>query len=337
MSPDGTDVLYVAVGGDEPRLMCYAIGKDGVGEPSSFVDLPGAPADLAVSPDKRFLYADIGVDGVHQYLSFRIDAASGALERIGTPAHVGAYPCYLHVDNSGRWLLAAYYADGMVTVHAIGEDGVAGGRVQQLETAMKAHYIGTDASNRFAFTPHVGDENAIWQFRFDSRTGQLTANEPCKASPDPGTGPRHMCFHPNGRFAFSNGEQGSSVTSWALAPETGTLAALHTLSTLPDGWEGDNTCSQINITADGHFVFSCNRGHDSVAAFAVDADSGGLTALGSFPAQGTPRPLAVAADGTTLFAAGSALRSYRISASGTLDKLADLDPGPIAWILAVRT
>lgn len=332
-----TDVLYVAIAGDRPELACYDIGPDGVTSPSSTIDLPGSPADLAVSPDRRFLYADVNIDGTHQYLSFGIDAASGALHQLGAPAHVGPYPCYLHVDNTGRWLLAAYYSDGMVTVHAIGKDGVAGQRVQELKTAMKAHFISTDATNHFAFTPHVGDENAIWQFRFDDNTGQLAANEPPKASPETGQGPRHMCFHPNGRFAFSNGEQGSSVTSWAYDNTAGTLSPLQTVSTLPADWEGDNTCSQINMSPDGRFIYSCNRGHDSLAAFRVDGDGGSLTALGTFATVGTPRPLAVAPDGGTVFVAGSELRVFRATQDGRLQLLRDLNPGPVAWMLAVRT
>jgi 6-phosphogluconolactonase len=332
-----TDVLYVAVAGDRPHLACYPIGDDGIAHPATAVDLPGPPADLAVSPDSRFLYADVSIEGTHQYLSYRIDAASGALQQFGEAAHVGPYPCYLHVDQSGRWLLAAYYSDGMVTVHAIGEDGAAGAQVQQLDTAMKAHCIQTDATNRFALTPHVGDENAIWQFHFDDSTGQLSANVPAKASPEPGQGPRHICFHPNGQFLFSNGEQGSTVTSWSYDSTAGTLAPLQMSSTLPAEWQGDNSASQIGITPDGRYLYSCNRGHDSLAGFAVDADTGSLTAIGTFATVGTPRPLAIAPDGATVFVAGAELRVFRLGHGGALEKIRDLNPGPIAWILAVRT
>jgi 6-phosphogluconolactonase len=332
-----TDVLYVAVAGDEPHIACYPIGADGITEASSIVGLPGAPADLAASPDSCFLYADVDVDDTHHYLSFRIDAASGALQRFGESAHVGAYPCYIHVDQTGRWLLAAYYSDGMVTVHAIGEDGAAGERVQELKTELRAHCIVTDAANRFAFTPHVAEENAIWQFRFDAASGQLTANEPPKAVPEPGQGPRHMCFHPNGRFAFSNGEQGSTVTAWSYDANAGTLEPEQMLSTIPADWQGDNSASQISITPDGRYVYSCNRGHDSLAGFAVDGNTGKMTAVGTFGTVGTPRPLAAAPDGATVFVAGTKLRVYGVLDGGPLELVRDLDPGPVAWILAVRT
>jgi len=332
-----TDVLYVALSGDSPRLSCHAIAADGLAEPALDTPLPGAPSDLALSPDTRVLYADVNVDGTHQLLSFRIDPATGGLEPFGTPAHVGPYPCHISVDRTGRFLLGADYSAGMVTVHAIGDDGAAGERVQKLETAPRAHFIQTAPSNRYAFTPHVCDENAIWQFRFDQETGQLTPNDIPKASPGPGQGPRHMCFHPNGCFAFSNGEQGSSVTAWSYDAEAGNLTPLQTLSTLPDDWDGDNTCSQIHITPDGRFLYSCNRGHHSLAGFAVDADSGNLTSLGQFSAEATPRPPAISPDGSWLFNAGSALLSYRIDRdSGTLERVGSTELGSIAWLLAAR-
>jgi 6-phosphogluconolactonase len=333
-----TDVLYVALGGDSPRLSCHAIGPEGLG-PATETALPGAPADLALSPDGRFLYADVGVDGTHQALSFRIDPGTGALAAFGAPAHVGPYPCYISTDRTGRFLLAAYYSDGMVTVHAIGEDGAVGEQVQQLETAPRAHFIQTDAANRYAFTPHVCDENAIWQFRFDEHTGQLSPNDVPKASPDGEEGPRHMCFHPNGRFAFSNGEQGSSVTAWSYDAEAGGLTPLETRSTLPEGWDGDNTCSQIHITPDGRYLYSCNRGHHSLAGFGVDAGTGVLTPLGQFAAEETPRPTAIGPDGNWLFNSGNTpkLVSYRIEAgTGALERVGDLELGPVAWLLAAR-
>lgn len=331
------DIIYVAVAGETPHLSCRPVGADGIDAESCRIDLPGPPADLAVAPDNRFLYADVAIDGEHHYLTFAIDADTGALTPLGEPASVGPYPCHIRTDNTGRWLLAAYYSDGMVTVHAIGADGVAGARVQRLETAHKAHYITTSPDNRFAFVPHVGDENAIWQFRFDEATGQLTANDPPKVSPNPGQGPRHFCFHPQGQLAFSNGEQGSSVTTWRYDEAQGRLTPLSTVSTLPADWEGSNTCSQVSITPDGRHLYSCNRGHDSLAAFAVDAASGELTPRGTFPTVGTPRPLAIAPDGGSLVVAGTQLRVFGIGDDGRLDHVRDLDPGPVAWVLAVRT
>ena len=195
-----------------------------------------------------------------------------------------------------------------------------------------------DAANRYAFVPHVCDENAIWQFRFDAQTGQLAPNDPPKASPGTPEGPRHMCFHPNGRFAFSNGEQGSTVTAWTYDAAKGTLSPLQTESTLPPSWKGTNSASQIHITPDGRFLYSCNRGHHSLAGFRIDAGNGALISLGPFAAEDTPRPTAISADSRWLFNAGNTPRivAYRIGEGGSLQRIAHLEPGPIGWLLAVR-
>lgn len=333
------DILFVAIAGDSPRLSCYNLNADGLADAPHESRLPGLPADLALSPDGRSLYADVGEGGTHRAHTFRVDPASGALAPIGAPAHVGPYPCYIRVDGTGHFLLAAYYSDGMVTVHAIGADGVVGERVQQLKTAPCCHSIQTDAANRFAFAPHVCDENAVWQFRFDQQTGKLTPNDPPKASPGPGHGPRHMAFHPNGRFAFTNGEQGSSVTAWSYDAGAGTLAPLQTLSTLPEGWSGDNTCSQLHLTPDGRFLYSGNRGHDTLAGFAVDGDTGSMRNLGQFPAEATPRPTAISPDGGWLFNAGRTpmVVGYRIDAkTGALTRVSQTEVGPVSWLLSAR-
>lgn len=333
-----TDLLYAGVSPD-PRLSCFRIDRQTGGlDLAGDTALPGNPGAITASPDRRFLYADVTVGEVHQAHSFRIDADSGALLHIGT-SEFGPYPCHIATDRRGRFLLAAYYGDGMVTVHAIGPDGAVGGRLQLVKTALRAHYVTTDAANRYAFVPHVCDANAIYQFRFDPQTGQLAPNDPPRASPPTPEGPRHMCFHPNGRFAFSNGEQGSSVTSWAYDGAGGTLRPLQTLSALPAGWQGSNSESQIHLTPDGRFLYSCNRGHDSLAGFRVDGATGALTSLGQFAAEKTPRPTAVSPDGAFLFNAGDAstrIVGYRIAAAGALERLRAFQVGSVSWLCALR-
>ena len=221
------DVLFVATGGDTPSVVCYAVGAGGLGTAAWTADLPGQPAVLAVSPDARFLYVDLSAGGAgHQVHSFRLDPAGDPPQAVGQPAPIGPPPCFLATDRAGRFLLAAYYSDALVTVHGIRADGAAGALVQRTATARGAHCVLTDPGNRHVFVPHVAEENAIWQFRFDPATGRLEPNTVPKASPGPGQGPRHLCFHPSGRLAFSNGEQGNTVTSWAYDAAAGELAVI---------------------------------------------------------------------------------------------------------------
>ena len=332
-----TDLLITSLA---DKLTVDTIAADGSLHPLAYLGVLGSPGPLAVSPDHRCLYASINLDGRHLAHSYRI-GDDGALTPIGH-TDMGANPCHLSTDRTGRFLLAAYYSDGLVTVDPIDADGALGGqRVQRVETELKAHFIQTDASNRFAFVPHVGDANCVYQFCFDEDTGQLTPNDPPRVSPEPGQGPRHLCFHPSGRYVFTDGEQGSSVTLWDVDTETGTLSPRQTLSTLPpEGVADGNSCSQIHLTPDGGFVYAGNRGHHTIAGFRV-ADDGSLSPIGRVAADPNPRPMAISPDGGTFFAGGTSdpgrLIAWRIDPqSGELASPTYYDCGPVSWVISLR-
>src|ERR1051326_8414123 len=157
-----------------------------------------------------------------------------------------------------------------------------------------AHAIPTDPSNRFAFVPHIAriqdnvlepprdnpGPNVILQFRFDAETGRLSPNSPFRVEPSERLGPRHYCHHPNLDIIYFSNEQGCSVTAYRLDRSTGKLIAVQTIATLPQGFTGRNTCSQIHLTPSGQFLYVGNRGHNSIAGFAVDATTGQLTPAG---------------------------------------------------------
>jgi 6-phosphogluconolactonase len=238
----------------------------------------------------------------------------------------------MSVDRTGRYLLAAYYGAGLVSVHAIGEDGtLASVPVEWRTTAPKAHCIQTDPSNRYAFVPHVVPSNAIWQFSFDDRTGHLAPNDPPQVVPEGKVGPRHFCFHPQAHTLYAVNEQGSSVTAYRLQGAMGTLSPLQTLSTLPEGFEGSNSCAQIHISPSGRFLYAANRGHDSIACYTIDAATGLLTAAGQRRTEKTPRAFAVDPSGRYLYVAGldsGRLAAYRIDARrGTLAHVETRDIG----------
>jgi 6-phosphogluconolactonase len=165
----------------------------------------------------------------------------------------------------------------------------------------------------------------ILQFRFDAQTGRLTPNSPFRVEPTERLGPRHYCFHPTLDLVYFSNEQGCSVTAYRLHKATGILSAMQTATTLPDGYTARNTCSQIHLTASGKFLYVANRGHNSIAGFAVDAGTGHLAPIGHTATEAVPSAFSLDPSGTFVFAAGTVsghLASYRINAeTGVLTPL----------------
>ncbi|MBV8737511.1 MAG: lactonase family protein [Alphaproteobacteria bacterium] len=347
------DALYVCAQ-DEEKIAIFAIdGEAGRLEPRAEVSVSGGPSVLAISPNRQVLY--VGHRGAPAISSYRIDQRSDGLtlQRTVSSSHA---PTFLAPDRAGRYLLSAYYQGGFAAVHRLGEDGAVGAEpVARLDTATGAHAIGTDRSNRFAFVPHVArlndnvlepprdnpGPNMILQFRFDAETGQLSPNSPFRVEPSERLGPRHYCFHPSLDLVYFSNEQGCSVTGYRLDPSAGTLTATQTISSLPDGYSARNTCSQIHLTPSGRFLYVANRGHNSIAGFAVDPANGRLSPLGQTSTEAVPSAFGLDPAGHFLFAAGSAtgrLASYRINGeSGALTPLATYAVGqrPMA-VLATR-
>ena len=271
--------------------------------------LAGMPAPLAADPERRFLFAGRRRPGEFGLSSFRIAPGSGDLERVNDVDLAGD-PVHISTDRTGRYLLSAYYYQARVGVHGFGDDGtLAPTPIEWRETGIGAHYVQTDASNRYAFVPHIAEgsqtgPNAIFQFRFDAASGQLTANTPDRAVPNAREGPRHICFNPNLDVVYSSNEQGCSVTAYHFDPDAGTLTPFQTAPTLPEGYAGRNTCSQIQITPSGRFLYAPNRGHNSVAGFAVDQSDGRLTPLGQIATEPVPRAFSLDTTGNYLYASG---------------------------------
>jgi 6-phosphogluconolactonase len=298
---------------------------------------------MAMSPDRKVLYVSHrNVPGISSY---QIDPNSGVLTQTGSVTPEAA-PTFLATDRKGRFLLGAYYQGAHVGVHPLGADGSVGGApVEWLETSVGAHAIQVDRSNRFVFVPHIarladnvlqppGDAygpNAIYQFKFDENKGRLTPNTPPILEMQEFLGPRHYCFHPTLDVVYFSNEQGCSVSAYRLDTTAGTLSALQTVTTLPGGYSGRNTCSQIQISPCGKFLYVPNRGHNSIAGFSVNPSSGELTPVGIVPTEAVPSAFSLDPEGKFLFAAGSAsdrLASYRIdSNSGALTPIDTYDVG----------
>jgi len=331
-------VLYVCLQ-DEDTIAAFTMdAATGQLTPRATVPVAGGPSVLAISPDRTVLY--VGQRGLSALSSFQIDPATGGLTPQGTLT-VPHAPTFLAPDRTGRYLLSAAYQGGYAAVYPLGADGAVGAPpCDTLATAIGAHAIQTDPSNQFAFVPHIArfndnvleplrestGPNMIVQLKFDAQTGRLTPTVPLQVEPQTRLGPRHYCFHPTLPVVYFSNEQGCSVTAYRLDPATGTLTAMQTLTTLPDGYTARNTCSQIHLTASGQFLYVGNRGHNSLAGFAVDAATGQLTALGHVATEAVPSAFGLDPAGQFVFAAGTAsgrLASYRIHGeTGALTPLA---------------
>jgi len=336
----GEVLVYVSESGDR-RIATYALDTEAetlrrVGE----LELEGAPGPLEFSPDRRHLYAAVRSERAFATLS--VDPATGALAILNTVEAAGSAP-YLFAEPTGRWLLASYYGEGLVSVSPLGDDGVlAGPPATVVETGRKAHCIRTDPQNRFAFVPHTGELNKVEQLRFDAESGALAPNDPSELPGGEGQGPRHLKFHPNGRWVYLVNEQGKSVTLCDYDAEQGTLVIRQTLSTHPEDWDPEKgSCAEVQLSADGRFLYASNRGHDSLAVFGISPDTGELSFLERAPTEQTPRSFhLLPPDEAFVVAAGQGsnrLALFRRDAeSGRLTRVATVECGESpAWVTAI--
>ena len=277
-----------------------------------------SPSFLALHPGGSFLYAAgentrLGGKPVGAVSAFRRDAKTGQLTYLNRQSSGGAGPCHLAVDPTGKCLLVANYGDGSIAALAIRADGTLaepGTIIQHQGSSLNpgrqagphAHFIIPDPANRFALTCDLGLDQVL-VYQLDAAKATLTANDPPFAAVKPGSGPRHLAFHPSGRFVFLINEMGSTLTVFAYDANRGVLKELQTISTLPKGFSGNSTCAEVQVHPSGKFVYGSNRGHDSIAVFGFDAASGKLTCLEHQPTQGkTPRHFALDPAGKWLLA-----------------------------------
>lgn len=313
--------------------------KTGELSPVELVAEVSSPSFLAIHPTEKFLYAVMEISDFNGKKAggvgaFSIDAKTGKLTLLNQQSSGGPGPCHIVVDHSGKFALVANYGGGSAGSLPIKADGaleVMGSFVQHVGTsadksrqeAPHAHSINVDPANHFAFVADLGLDKVLI-YKLDSATGKLTPNTPAFGAVDPGAGPRHFAFHPNGKFAYVINEMHCTVTGFAYDAAKGELKPIQTISTLPNGFDGKNySTAEIQIHPSGKFLYGSNRGHHSIAAFSVDAETGKLTAVGN-QREGikTPRNFGVDPSGRYVIVAnqdGDSLVVFRIDpATGTL-------------------
>ncbi|MEU3841281.1 lactonase family protein [Streptomyces sp. NPDC028635] len=311
-------------GGTGIGLAVYDPGTGRITGQGTLTGVPD-PSYLAVHPDGRTLYA----------VDEREDGAVTAIRRadrtvLGSRSTGGAAPCHLSVHPSGRWLLSANYGSGSVAVHPIDASGALGERADLVthtrpapgpgQRGPHAHQVVTSPDGGHVLAVDLGTDT-VYSYRLDARTGRLT--EVARASARPGTGPRHLAFHPGGRHAYLAGEVGNTVMVCDYDPGSGRLGIGAPQSSGAES--GTNYPAQFAVTADGRFAFLANRGHNSVARYAVEAAGARLRLLGTTDAGGDfPRQIALSPDGRLLFAANQ--KSGGVSVFHVDGRTGDLRP-----------
>ncbi len=266
------------------------------------------PSFLAISPDKKYLYAVAENGGkpdkpFGSVVAYRIETG-GRLVKINEVPSYGAAPCHVSTDASGKYVLIANYVTGNVVSYSVNPDG-------SLSDSLSAgqHPGATPWAHMIIPAPSgpgrilAVDKGADQVFLYDLEAGKLRRIDSLRLSP--GAGPRHFDFHPaDPSLGFVINENSCSIASVRFDTDGLRPAVLDSLSTLPAGFKGKNTCADIHVHPNGRFVYGSNRGHNSIAIFGVDAASGKLTLVGHESTQGAlPRNFMITPDGKMLLAA----------------------------------
>lgn len=275
------------------------------------------PSYLALHPQKSFLYA---VNEVQSFgnqegggvTSLSVNTVSGELNLLNAYSSQGKDPCYISVEQTGRFALVANYSSGSVAmfpIQPVGHLGSATDVVQhagssihpERQTGPHAHCILPDPSNRFAIAIDLGLDKLL-VYEMDLERGNL--HKRAEVDVAAGAGPRHLTFHPSGEYAYLVNELNSTLIGYRYHSEAGSFAELQSVSALPDNFTGENLCADIHVSPDGRHLYASNRGHDSIVCYFIDADTGRLTYRNHTATGGRePRNFVIDPTGTFLLAA----------------------------------
>ncbi len=264
------------------------------------------PSFLTVSPDEKFVYAVYeNADSSRFFLtgyvaSFSFDKKSGKLSFMNKQESGGKHPCYVTIDNSGKWVFAGNYSSGSVAVLPVNIDGSLGNVIQSIQHAGSSvvkgrqeephvHATVLSKDNKFLYVPDLGIDK-LMIYDFNKKSGSLKgANNPFVAT-KPGAGPRHFDFHPNGKFAYLMEEMSGRVSVYQTA-KNGNLILVQNISALPGDFLGAIGSADIHVSPDGKFLYCSNRGEsNTIGIFKIDPKTGMLTWIAAQSTLGnTPR------------------------------------------------
>src|SRR5258708_6225694 len=358
-------ILYVGTYTGAESKGIYAYGYDAASgklTPLGLAADTANPSFLAVDASRKFLYA---VNEGHDYkgensggvTAFSIDdRKTGKLTELNEVSSHGADPCYISFDRTGKYALVANYSGGTVAVFPLAADGRIGeassvvkdrgtlGPNKDRQEAPHAHWIEASARNRFAYVADLGLDRVLI-YKLDATKGTLSAGEPSLAAASsegassaakdffsatlaPGTGPRHLAFSADGNFMYVLGELDSTVTVFANDAKE-TFRSIQKISALPAGFSGHNNPAEIAIHPSGKFLYTSNRGDDSIAVFTINRATGKLTFLQRISSGGNaPRNFAIDPTGARLLVANQDsgnIVEYRIDpATGRLKPVGEV-------------
>ncbi|MEZ5397046.1 MAG: lactonase family protein [Bryobacterales bacterium] len=269
------------------------------------------PSFVCFHPNGQNLYAVSETDD-GTVVAYQIDRTTGKLTQLDTQPTQGGSPCDLQVDSSGQMLAVANYGGGSTISYRVGANGSIsapthfeqheGSSVHPRQKAPHAHSIEYSPDNRFLFVCDLGKDQVL---RYTIDATEATFAPSGAADLPPGSGPRHMAFHPSGKLCFTVNEIASTVSSFKYEAESGAMTIVETVSTLPDGSTVENnTTAEIRVHPNGRYLYASNRGHNSLALFSIDETTGAIERKANFLTEGkTPRCFAIAPGGRYLLAA----------------------------------
>ena len=276
-------------------IYVYDVDADtGVMEYVSHVSGIQNPSFLALTADSRFLYAVGETSDPHGgVFSFKVDT-SGSLAPLNNRSSCGSGPCFIDVHHSGKVVLVANYGGGSVASYPVNRDGSLGevaSVIQHIGSSVDqsrqkephAHMIRHDLDYNFVFSPDLGTDK-VMIYKIEPETAVLSPHG--EGSVPPGSGPRHIEFHPNRKFAYVINEMGNTITTFAYDSLAGTLTEIETVPTLPEGYDDVSHTADIHITDNGKYLYGSTRGHDSIAMYSVNGGTGRLSLLGIVPTGG---------------------------------------------------
>lgn len=325
-NPEDSDGLFVLRWQPEAGRLVVRSALSGIANPSFLAVDAGGTRIFAVS--------ETGGENGGTVVAVSYDPSADALRRLNARSSHGSGPCHLSVDAAGAHVLVANYSSGSAAVLPIQADGTLGDATSTVQhhgssvhptrqAGPHAHSITLSPDERYACVADLGLDR-LMVYRYDGQAGRISAHEPAWAGTKPGAGPRHLCFLPQRPFAYLINELDSTITAFRYDADQGAFTHVQTISTLPEGYQDDNTCADIHPSPDGRFIYGSNRGHDSIAVFAVDQESGRLALVQHQSSGGkTPRNFGLSPDGAYLLAANQdsdSIVAYRRDAeSGALE------------------